>query len=72
MASTFYTPTGEWIALAGIKISDPDSAEGILYLSIAVHNGKLRVALPRANSDGPTALQSTAISQTLKFAITAE
>ncbi|KAG6962568.1 hypothetical protein JG688_00008539 [Phytophthora aleatoria] len=76
IASTFYAPTGEWVALAGIEITDPDSVEGILYVSLAVHNGKLRVTLsPRVNSVGPTALHSTvdgAIAQKLEFATTAE
>ncbi|KAF1787160.1 hypothetical protein GQ600_15439 [Phytophthora cactorum] len=76
IASTFYAPAGEWVALAGIEITDPDSVEGILYVSLAVHNGKLRVTLsPRVNSVGPTALHSTvdgAIAQKLEFATTAE
>ncbi|KAJ8524413.1 hypothetical protein ON010_g16705 [Phytophthora cinnamomi] len=76
MASTFYAPLRQWVALAGIEIADPDSAEGMLYVNIAVYNGRLRATLPyQISADGPTALHPTAngdIAQVLEFATTLE
>lgn len=75
MASMFYAPLRRWVALAGIKITDPDSAEGMLYVSISVRMGRLRVILPhQINANGPMALHPTAdgdVSQALEFATTA-
>ncbi|KAE9150103.1 hypothetical protein PF006_g5480 [Phytophthora fragariae] len=76
MASMFYAPLRQWVAFAGIEVADPDSAENMLYVSISVRNGRLRVTLPhRVNAYGPTALHPTAdgdISQVLEFATTVE
>ncbi|KAL3656353.1 hypothetical protein V7S43_018797 [Phytophthora oleae] len=76
MPLIFYAPTDEWIAITGIEIADPDSAEGILYVSLAVHHGMLRVTLPpQVNDGGPTALHPTVngeISGMLEFATTVE
>ncbi|KAE9036592.1 hypothetical protein PR002_g7013 [Phytophthora rubi] len=76
MASMFYAPLQQWVAFAGIEVADPDSAENMLYVSISVRNGRLRVTLPhRVNAYGPTALHPTAdgdISQVLEFATTVE
>ncbi|KAF4318436.1 hypothetical protein BBO99_00007100 [Phytophthora kernoviae] len=71
LGSMYYAPRRQWVALSGIDIADPDSADGILYVSIAVLNGRLRVTLPPTN--GPTVLHSIAngdTSRTLEFATT--
>ncbi|OWZ21557.1 hypothetical protein PHMEG_0003869 [Phytophthora megakarya] len=72
MATSFYAPVGEWVALAGIEIADPDSDDNALYVSIAVQNGRLRVTLPPRVNGGPTALHSTGDDQKLEFATTVE
>ncbi|KAK1928469.1 hypothetical protein P3T76_016034 [Phytophthora citrophthora] len=74
MPSIFYAPIDEWISISGIEIIDPDSAEGILYVSLTVHHGLLRVTLPpQGNDGGPTALRTTVngeIPGILEFATT--
>ncbi|KAG1692930.1 hypothetical protein DVH05_024254 [Phytophthora capsici] len=74
MPSLFYAPKDEWISITGIEITDPDSAQGILYASLSVHHGMLRVILPPQGSEGgPTALPPTVngeMSGMLEFATT--
>ncbi|CEG39116.1 uncharacterized protein PHALS_09174 [Plasmopara halstedii] len=67
MASTFYVPMNNWVSLSGIEIFDRDSGNGLIYVSIAVHNGKLRVLV---SPGGPTQLSLLDFSQELNFATT--
>ncbi|RLN90564.1 hypothetical protein BBJ28_00018094 [Nothophytophthora sp. Chile5] len=74
MAAQYFAPSRQWVAVAGIDVADPDAAEGILYLSIAVHNGRLRAILPQHNQGrSATALHATVngdATHTLEFATT--
>ncbi|GMF40396.1 unnamed protein product [Phytophthora fragariaefolia] len=76
MSSKYYAPMRQWIVLAGVEVTDSDAAEGILYVSIAVRNGRLRAILPhRLSARGPTPLHPIADGDTLQkieFACTVE
>ncbi|RLN92907.1 hypothetical protein BBJ28_00006860 [Nothophytophthora sp. Chile5] len=74
MAAQYFAPSRQWVAFAGIEIADPDAAEGILYLSIAVHNGRLRAILPQHSQGRSATVLCTTVdgdaAHTLEFATT--